>query len=55
MTELKPKIFIGSSTSGYNIAEEVKKNLSKIADVYLWKDPGLWDINRSTFDNLLLM
>lgn len=55
MTELKPKIFIGSSSSGYDIAEEVKENLSKIADVYLWKDPGVWDINRSTFDNLLLM
>jgi len=55
MTEFTPKIFIGSSSSGYNIAEEVKKNLSKIADVYLWKDTGIWDINRSTFDNLLLM
>jgi predicted nucleotide-binding protein len=55
MTELKPKIFIGSSSSGYNIAEEVKKSLSKVADVYLWKDSGVWDINRSTFDNLLLM
>lgn len=55
MTDLKPKIFIGSSSSGFNIAAEVKTNLSGIADVYLWKDSGVWELNRSTFDNLLRM
>jgi predicted nucleotide-binding protein len=55
MTDLKPKIFIGSSSSGYEVAEEVKKYLSGVADAYLWKDSGVWEVNRSTFDNLLRM
>lgn len=55
MTDLKPKIFIGSSKSGYQIAEKVKANLSSIADCYLWLDPDVWETNRSTFDNLIRM
>ncbi|RZK17803.1 MAG: hypothetical protein EOO43_13145 [Flavobacterium sp.] len=55
MTDLKPKIFIGSSSSGYEVAEEVKIYLSGVADVYLWKDSAVWEVNRSTFDNLLRM
>src|SRR5258705_615643 len=55
MTDLKPKIFIGSSTIGYDIAEKVKMHLSVIGDCFLWQDPGVWDLNRSTFDNLLRM
>jgi hypothetical protein len=55
MTDLKPKIFIGSSTAGYSIAEKVKANLSSIADCFLWQDPDVWETNRSTFDNLIRM
>jgi hypothetical protein len=55
MTDLKPKIFIGSSTSGYPIAVKVKTNLSEIGDCFLWKDPNVWEPNRSTFENLLRM
>ncbi|MFN4087043.1 MAG: STING domain-containing protein [Spirosomataceae bacterium] len=55
MTDLKPKIFIGSSTAGYTIAEKVKANLSAIADCFLWQDPDVWETNRSTFDNLIRM
>lgn len=55
MTDLKPKIFIGSSTAGYPIARKVKQHLSSIADCHLWKDDGMWETNRSTFDNLLRM
>lgn len=55
MTDLKPKIFIGSSSAGYDVAVEVKGFLSSVADVYLWKDSGVWELNRSTFDNLLRM
>jgi hypothetical protein len=55
MTDLKPKIFIGSSTAGYEIAEKVKIHLSRIGDCFLWKDAGVWEPNRSTFDNLLRM
>jgi hypothetical protein len=55
MTDLKPKIFIGSSTACYSIAEKVKVNLSDIADCFLWQDPEVWETNRSTFDNLIRM
>ncbi len=55
MTDLKPKIFIGSSKAGYSIAEKVKINLSDIADCFLWQDPEVWETNRSTFDNLIRM
>lgn len=55
MTDLKPKIFIGSSKGGYKIAEKVKKCLSNVGDCYLWQDEGVWEPNKSTFDNLLRM
>ncbi|QKZ12860.1 STING domain-containing protein [Spirosoma sp. KUDC1026] len=55
MTDLKPKIFIGSSRAGYAIAEKVKNYLSDVGDCFLWKEPGIWEPNRSTFDNLLRM
>lgn len=55
MTDLKPKIFIGSSTGGYEVAEKVKSCLSSVGDCFLWKDEGVWETNKSTFDNLLRM
>ncbi len=55
MTDLKPKIFIGSSKAGYAIAEKVKSHLSGKCDCYLWQDPNVWELNKSTFDNLLGM
>ncbi len=55
MTDLKPKIFIGSSTNGYSIAEKVKNNFLAIADCVLWQDPDVWEPNQSTFDNLMRM
>ena len=55
MISQKPKLFIGSSTAGYSVAEKVKKCLSDKNDCYLWKDPGVWEVNKSTFDNLLRM
>jgi hypothetical protein len=55
MTDLKPKIFIGSSKAGYAIAEKVKTNLSNLGDCFLWQDPNVWEPNRSTFENLLKM
>src|SRR5688500_17654781 len=50
---LKPKIFIGSSSQGYGVAEKVKNCLSSVGDCFLWKENGVWEPNRSTFDNLL--
>lgn len=55
MTDLKPKIFIGSSTTGYSIAQKVKDNLTSIGDCFLWKDPNVWEPSRSTFENLMRM
>lgn len=55
MTDLKPKIFIGSSKAGYSVAEKVKNNLTSIGDCFLWQDPNVWEPNRSTFENLLRM
>lgn len=55
MTDLKPKIFIGSSTAGYEIAKKVKANLSLVGDCTLWQDSGVWETNKSTFENLLRM
>jgi hypothetical protein len=55
MTDLKPKIFIGSSKAGYAIAEKVKQYLSDIGDCFLWQEPDVWEVNRSTFDNLIRM
>jgi len=55
MTDLKPKIFIGSSGDGLAVAEQVRTNLSSIGDCLVWKDSGVWEPNRSTFDNLLRM
>jgi hypothetical protein len=52
---MRPKIFIGSSSLGYESAKEVKKYLESFADCTLWKDPGIWEPNRSTFQNLLRM
>lgn len=55
MTDLKPKIFIGSSTTGVPIAEKVKANLLAIGDCFIWNEPNVWEPNRSTFENLLRM
>lgn len=50
-----PKLFIGSSTGGYPIATKIKNCLSAEADCTLWKETGVWETNKSTFDNLLRM
>ena len=55
MTDLKPKIFIGSSTAALPIAEKAKRYLTPIGDCIIWKEPHVWEANRSTFDNLLRM
>lgn len=52
---IKPKIFIGSSKAGLDVAEKVKVYLSSIADCFVWSEPDIWEPNRSTFDNLIRM
>lgn len=55
MTNLKPQIFIGSSSNGIELAKIVKSELSAFGDAYLWSESDLWEPNDSTFDNLLRM
>ncbi|MCM4150004.1 hypothetical protein DHD05_00230 [Arenibacter sp. N53] len=55
MTDLKPKIFIGSSGAGIPVAKKVKRYLSSVGDCFLWQDPNMWETNNSTFDSLLKM
>ena len=50
---IKPKIFLGSSRGGLPIAEKVKIHLSSISECFIWSEPGIWEPNRSTFDNLI--
>jgi hypothetical protein len=50
---IRPKIFIGSSKASLGVAAKVKGYLSKVADCFTWSEPDMWEINRSTFDNLI--
>jgi predicted nucleotide-binding protein len=52
---IRPKLFIGSSGAGIDVAEKVKVHLSTIADCFVWSEPDIWEANRSTFDNLIRM
>ena len=53
MAPERPKIFIGSSRPGYEVAKKVKACLSTENDCFLWQETEIWEINHSTFDNLL--
>src|SRR5688572_5136040 len=55
MTDLKPQIFIGSSSNGLDVAQVVKRKLENVGSAYLWSEGNLWEPNESTFDNLLRM
>jgi hypothetical protein len=55
MSDLKPNIFIGSSGAGLKVAGKVKEYLSVAGHCDLWEDEGVWEINKSTFDNLIRM
>lgn len=50
---LKSRIFIGSSTESYKIAELVKKYLESEYECITWKSEGFFRQNVSTYDNLL--
>lgn len=55
MADKKPQIFIGSSGAGLPIATKAKACLESFGECFLWTDSGIWEPNRSTFDNLLRM
>tara|TARA_Y100000815_G_C13328766_1_gene495192 strand:- start:1022 stop:1951 length:930 start_codon:yes stop_codon:yes gene_type:complete len=52
---IRPKIFIGSSKAGLEVARIVKEFLSEIGDCFIWSEPDIWETNSSTFDNLIRM
>ena len=48
----KPELFIGSSTKGLSIAEEIQKQLSDIAETTLW--PKLFPPGENFFQSLMI-
>lgn len=47
----KPRIFIGSSSEGINIAKAIELNLSKQFEITVW-DEGVFQLSRSNLENL---
>ena len=47
---MKPRVFIGSSSEGFKVAERVAELLSGIAECTLWKD--VFELNKSNYENL---
>jgi hypothetical protein len=48
----RPSIFIGGSKEGLRVAEAVKSNFDKIAEVDIWTE-NIFSLNKSTLDNLV--
>jgi hypothetical protein len=51
--KIKPHIFIGSSSEGLSAAQVLKARLSSWADCDIWKDPGVFELNKGYLENLL--
>lgn len=51
MTDIKPRIFIGSSTEGLPIAQNIIKELSDIADCQIWTQQ--FDLGNSALEDLV--
>ena len=49
---MKPRIFIGSSTEGLNVAQRIKTFFEQDYDCYLWTD-GIFQFNESFIETLL--
>jgi hypothetical protein len=49
----KPSLFIGSSSEGLPAAEEVKKQLAKVADIVMWNDGTVFQKNKSYLESLV--
>ncbi|PYX96433.1 MAG: hypothetical protein DMG63_17045 [Acidobacteria bacterium] len=51
--KIKPHIFIGSSSEGLPAAQVLKARLSWWANCDIWKDPGVFELNKGYLENLL--
>lgn len=51
MTEIKPRIFIGSSREGLPIAQCIEKDLADVADCKIW--PLTFEFGNSTYEDLV--
>jgi hypothetical protein len=48
--DMKPRVFIGSSSEGFKVAEKIAELLSDIAECRIWKD--IFELNKSNYENL---
>ena len=49
---MKPKVFIGSSVEGLNIAYAIQQNLTHCAEPTVW-DQGIFELSKTTIENLI--
>jgi len=49
---MKPKIFIGSTVEGLELADAVQQNLEHVADTTIWNQ-GIFSLSGNTLDDLL--
>ena len=47
---MKPRIFIGSSSEGYTVAERIAGLLNDTGETALWKN--VFELNKSNYENL---
>ena len=50
--QMRPRVFIGSSREGLNIANAVQQNLDKDADCTVWTQ-GVFGVSTNTLDSLI--
>lgn len=49
---MKPRIFIGSSVEGLNVAYSIQQNLTHDAEITVW-DQGVFQLSKTTIESLI--